>query len=174
MLSQVRESLSRSAMSAAYGGALVFLVEAVDRLATLWVRFNSPFEPLVFALYLAPAVLLGVGVGLGLGVVLAVVHVVYVGVLALATGRIPERWAPWTAGAVTAVALGGLARLAMKLAPDTLERPLFQLVRKIHGKLVRMPFVVDNFSWLLIFGLIAAMVFSACTTSGQFWHDSDT
>ena len=156
MLSQVRESLSRSAMSAAYGGALVFLVEAVDRIATLWVSFNSPFEPLVFALYLAPAVLLGVGVGLGLGVVLAVVHVVYVGVLALATGRIPERWAPWTAGAVTAVALGGLARLAMKLAPDTLERPLFQLVRKIHGKLVRMPFVVDNFSWLLIFGLIVA------------------
>ncbi len=156
MLSQIRESLSSSAMAAAYGGALVFLVEAVDRIATLWVSFNSGLEPLVFALYLAPAVLLGVGVGIGLGIVLAVVHAVYSGVLAPATGRVPERLAPWAAGAFTSVALGMLARLAMKLAPDTLERPLFQLVRKIHGKLVRMPFVVDNFSWLLIFGLIAA------------------
>ncbi len=156
MLSQVRDSLVRSAMAAAYGGALVFLVEAVDRIATLWPSFNSGLEPLVFALYLAPAVTLGVVVGLALGIVLAIVHAVYVGVLAIASGRIPERYAPWAAGAVTAVALGALARLAMKLAPDTLERPLFQLVRKIHGKLVRMPFVVDNFSWLLIVGLVAA------------------
>lgn len=50
MLSQIRESLSSSAMAAAYGGALVFLVEAVDRIATLWVSFNSGLEPLVFAL----------------------------------------------------------------------------------------------------------------------------
>ncbi len=27
-------------------------------------------------------------------------------------------------------------------------------------------------TWLML-GLSAAMVFSACTTSGQFWHDSD-
>lgn len=156
MLSQLRESMLRSALASAYGGALVFLVEAADRIATLWPSFNSGLEPLVFALYLAPAVLLGVGVGLGLGIVLAVVHAAYAGALALASGRVPERWGPWAVGALTAVVLGTLARLTMKLAPDTLERPLFQLVRKIHGKLIRMPFVVDNFSWLLIFGLVAA------------------
>lgn len=154
MLTELRESVSRSAVAASYGGVFVVLIEAADRIATLWPSFNSGLEPLVFALYLAPAVLLGFGAGLALGIVLALVHAAYAGALSLASGRVPERLAPAASLAVTALALGGLARLAMKLAPDTLEHPVFQLVRKIHGKLVRMPFVVDNFSWLLAVGLV--------------------
>lgn len=152
-----RENLTRHALAAAYGGALVFLLETIDRAGTLWPSFNSSAEPLVFAAYLAPSVLLGVAVAAGLWMVLVAVHATYAGLTRLAGGRIPARAVPWVAGTATAVLLGSAGRISISLASDSIERPLFQLVRKIHGKLVRMPFVVDNFSWLLATGLVLAI-----------------
>jgi arylsulfatase A-like enzyme len=60
-----------SAVAGLVGGFLVFAVEAADRVVTLWPSFNSAAEPLVFALYLAPVVFLGLAAGLVVGPSLA-------------------------------------------------------------------------------------------------------
>jgi arylsulfatase A-like enzyme len=67
----VVDLLRRSATAGLFGGALVFLFEASDRVATLWPSFNSPGEPFLFTLYLAPVVFLGLFAGLVAGPVLA-------------------------------------------------------------------------------------------------------
>lgn len=141
-----------------FGGALVYLVSVVDRVATLWPSFNAWHEPLVFALYLAPILLLGVATGAALGVVLLAVRAVFLGVTWLA-GRspVPARLAPWVAGGATTLVLGLLVRGFLAARPELVENPLFKFVKKIDGKLVSIDFVVANFSWLFLAAIFVAV-----------------
>jgi hypothetical protein len=155
-------SLRAYLVTGLFGGAVVYLVSVVDRIATLWSSFNTPSEPPVFALYLAPIVLLGLAVGAGLGTALLVVRAVWLGATWLAArARLSPRLAPWIAGGVTVVALGLLLRAALASHPALFERPLFSLVKKIDGKLVSIDPVVANFSLLFlaaIFAVVAALL----------------
>jgi arylsulfatase A-like enzyme len=63
--------VAASAIAGTFGGMLVFLVEAIDRVATLWDSFNSALEPFAFVLYLAPVVVFGLVAGLVAGPALA-------------------------------------------------------------------------------------------------------
>jgi len=130
-----------------YGGAAVFLVEAVDRAVTLWPSFNSAAEPLLFAAYLAPSILLGLAAGVAIGAVLLVLRAAFLGASRFVNGP--------AAFALTTAAVGLLVWLAIRSWPDTVEAPLFRLVRKINGKLVHIGFVVDHFSGLLLVGIFA-------------------
>jgi len=65
--SSVPGALKAGAIAGSFGGFFVFAVEAVDRIVTLWPSFNSPAEPLLFGLYLAPAIFFALAAGLVLG-----------------------------------------------------------------------------------------------------------
>ena len=147
---EIKAAAAAALESGIYAGAVVFAVEAVDRAAALWPSFNSPAEPLVFALYLAPTILLGLGVGVAIGAALFVLALAHAGVR-----RLVARDA--AAFAVTTGAIGLLAAVAIKAFPGALETPLFRFVKKIDGKLVSIDFVVSNFSWLLVAGVFVAV-----------------
>lgn len=70
-LAGLSEVVGTFASAGLVGGFLVFALEAVDRLATLWPSFNTTSESLVFVLYLAPAIILGLVAGLVTGPLLA-------------------------------------------------------------------------------------------------------
>ena len=70
-LARLSEVVGTFASAGLVGGFLVFALEAVDRLATLWPSFNTTSESLVFVLYLAPAIFLGLVAGLVTGPLLA-------------------------------------------------------------------------------------------------------
>lgn len=70
-LSRASHRLAAFGTAGLVGGLIVFLLEAIDRIVTLWPSFNSASEVPLFALYLAPSVLLGLVAGLLAGPLLA-------------------------------------------------------------------------------------------------------
>jgi arylsulfatase A-like enzyme len=73
VVARALDLLGSSAVAGVYGGLIVFLVEATDRILTLWNSFNSSSETALYVLYLAPVVFLGLGAGLGTGIVFSAV-----------------------------------------------------------------------------------------------------
>ncbi len=146
---RIREQAIASLEAGLYGGAAVFLIEAVDRAVTLWSSFDSGLEPYVFALYLAPTILLGLATGAVAGAALIAVRAVYLGACRFVNAK--------AAFGLATAALALVAWLVVKAAPNAIEAPLFRLVRKINGKLVHIGFVVDHFSALLFVGLVAGV-----------------
>ena len=151
MARDLAASLRAYLVAGLFGGSIVYLISAVDRVVTLWPSFNSPVEPLVFALYLAPIVPLGLAVGAALGLVLLAVRAVFLGAawLVARVDRSP-RFAPWIAGGVTVLALGLAIRAFLAARPELVETPLFKLVRKIDGKLVSIDPIVSSFPTLFL------------------------
>ena len=71
LLNRVLDHAGASLTAGVFGGLLLFGVESVDRLGTLWASFNSLTEALYFVLYLTPTILLGVVAGAVVGPLLA-------------------------------------------------------------------------------------------------------
>lgn len=136
------------------GGALVYVIETVDRLVVLWPSFNSAAEVALFAIYLAPNVLMGAAVGLVAGLLLSVVGAVRVGL-----ERVGERLGPARAKLVGAVlatlATAIVLRCVSLVARASIEEPLFAVASKVSSRLVRMPFIVEHFGALLTLGIVA-------------------
>jgi arylsulfatase A-like enzyme len=102
-----------SAIAGLLGGMLVFLVEALDRLATLWQSFNTPGEAIVFALYLAPVVMLGVVAGIVAGPALALLGWIVDRLRRLVEPR-AGRYATLAARVAFAIAVTGIALVALE------------------------------------------------------------
>ncbi len=154
---QPRSRIWVYALAAVAGGALVWAVEAIDRLAALWPSFNSALEPLLFAAYLAPGALLGIGTGVAAGIVLGAAGTAREGLSRLAARRWPERAA--VAGAsLTALAIAVVVRCAMLAASAAVEEPIFRVVKKVDDRIVRVPFAVEHFGLLLTVGSVALAV----------------
>lgn len=113
--SRLADVLRASAIAGLFGGALVFLVETLDRTATLWPSFNSAGEPFVFALYLAPAIWLGLAAGLVAGPLLAAPGVATAPLERVLSRRF-GRFAEAAAVAVVAVVLAGAFGVAFRMA----------------------------------------------------------
>lgn len=136
-----------------FGGLIVFLIESVDRLVTLWPSFNSAYEPIAFAAYLAPIVLIGVLVGAGLGIGLVATETVFVRVR-----RLPQRIAPWPAGVITVVVLALLLRALLVLVPDTLKLTAADFVWRVHNQFFPTLDPYGNYTRVLVFaGLVIAV-----------------
>jgi hypothetical protein len=145
------------AVAAVAGGAVVFALEALDRVAVLWPSFNSAGEPVLYAAYLAPALLMGVAAGVVVGAALA-----GAGALREAFARIAWRYAPGVAdiagAAVAAISIAFVARLAIAAAAGAVEAPLFQVLKRVDTRIARIPFAVEHFGLLLTAGVLAGAV----------------
>ena len=107
--------LRASAVAGLFGGLLVYAVEVLDRVVTLWPSFNSAAEPVLFALYLAPVILLGLAAGLVVGPVLVALGAV-VGAVAKRLERRLGRWALPTVYAAVAMLAATATAVALALA----------------------------------------------------------
>lgn len=144
------------ALASVVAGLLLYLVEAVDRIAVLWPSFNSALEPAAYAAYLAPTALLTTVAAIAFAVPLTVVGLVFGGASRLA-GRVSPRAGGLAAGVATVVALGvGLWTLS-QIYPAVLERPLLEVARKVNLRVTSIPVVVEYFSLFYAAGLVLAV-----------------
>src|SRR5262245_26524732 len=141
------------ALAGLAGGTLVFVVEAVDRIAALWPSFCSAGEVVRYAAFLAPDVLMGLAVGIAAGVVLAALGALREA-LSRAAHRVTPKRAALVGAALAAVAVAVTARLAMLVARASIEEPLFRVVKKVDDRIVRIPFAVEHFGLLLTAGVV--------------------
>ena len=149
------EGLARYAVAGVAGGAIVYVVETVDRLATLWPSFNSAAEAALYAVYLSPVLLIGLLAGIVLGMALTIAGTLR----RVATTALVRRHAPGAAtlGALVAVAaITAVCATVSALAPGLVEEPLFRVAQKVSGRLVRIPFVIRNFGPMLVAGFALA------------------
>lgn len=104
------------AVAGLVGGSVVFAIEAIDRVVTLWSSFNSAAEPFAFALYLAPVIFLGLAAGVVVGPALALVGWIVRTIERLVRRRLGARAAlvaPIALAALVTVVAGIGIRLAM-------------------------------------------------------------
>jgi hypothetical protein len=147
--------LAGNAVAGLGGGAILYGVETVDRLWTLWPSFASGGEAALYALYLAPDLLLGLAAGLALGLLLAVGGSIREAAARHAIAATPMR--ANLLGALVAVAfLTAVATIASTLAHTAVVDPLYRVVQKVDGRLVRIPALVQNFSIYLTVGFALA------------------
>lgn len=155
MTDRLVEQMRRYALAAVTGGAVIFVAEAVERLAVLWPASLSTFDAALFVVYLSPALLLGAAFGAAVGIAL-----LFAGLLRAACrsaiGRVSERFAG-SGGTVAAILLiAFVAWMASTLAPGLIEVPLEKLVNKIDDRIVRIPLFVANFRVVLVLAFVAA------------------
>lgn len=149
------EQLRRYLVAAVASGALIFLVELVDRLVVLRSSLLSVTDAVLFAVYLSPALLIGVAFGSTVGAALLAAGMLRTW-CRVAIGRKSERFAG-PGGVVAAIAvLAIIGWMAATLAPGLVTIPLEKLVNKIDDRIVRIPLFVANFRVLLACGFVAA------------------
>lgn len=146
-----------------FGGIIVFFIESIDRLVTLWTSFNDMYEPVAFASYLVPIVLIGVLVGTGLGLGLVVTEDTFRSIRRRVE-QLSKRWSAWLAGVITAVVLVLLLRGLLVLAPDSVKHALADFAWRIHDNIVPTLDPYGNSTRLLVFAclvIVASMLLSA-------------
>ncbi len=154
------EAVVAYGQAALFAGLIVFGVECVDRLAVLSQNFNGPLEPLAYCAYLAPSAFLGTGVGLACGASLLVGHLL-TGAVARLSNRIPGRYRLVAVFAISIVVLALALRATSAAFPAMFEEPLLGVIKKINGRIVPIPWVVRNYSLLLVlaaFGIATVVV----------------
>lgn len=114
LLNRVLELAGTSLTAGVFGGLLLFGVEAIDRLSTLWPNFNSMSEALVFVLYLSPTIFLGIAAGAVAGPLLAAVGWPMAPITRLLEGRFGKR-AEAVACVVFAAGITAILGLALGL-----------------------------------------------------------
>jgi arylsulfatase A-like enzyme len=141
-------------LGAVFGGLFVYAIETVDRTATLWQSFNSPIEPLRYAIHLAPGALLATIGGLVVAAIFAIAHA-GLAAGALVARRGPANRAPLIRVATATVGLAVLTFLFFQLRPSLFVRPLQGFVRKLDTLFVPLSPVLDHFSVVMIAILVA-------------------
>ena len=116
------------------------------------VRASTALEPVAYAAYLAPSVLLALAAGLAFSLVLGAVRAMLVAA-DRATPRVPARGV--AVAAVATLFLGAALSVASWLFPHVLEEPLLEVVRKVNLRVASIPFAVRHFSYLFVAGVFA-------------------
>lgn len=155
MTERFREQLRRYLVAAVAAGALIFLVELIDRMIVLRSSLLSVTDAILLGLYLSPTLLIGTAFGITVGAALLVAGSLRTWIRAVIE-RKSERYAG-PGGAVAAiVVLAIVGWIIATLAPGLVAIPLEKLVNKIDDRIVRIPLFVANFRLLLACGFIAA------------------
>lgn len=149
------EQLRRYLVAAVVAGALIFLVELIDRMIVLRSSLLSMTDAILFAVYLSPALLIGAAFGSTIGAALLAAGLLRTW-CRVVIERKSERFAGLGGTVAAIVVLAIVGWMAATVAPGLVTIPLEKLVNKIDDRIVRIPLFVANFRVLLACGFVAA------------------